>query len=46
MFTYVADASPHGNVNIRRVCSNCGGVFYVSYGAQNYRRPHCNWKQG
>ena len=46
MFTYVADARPHGNVNIRRVCGNCGGVFYVSYGAQNYRCPHCNWKQG
>lgn len=46
MFTYVADARPHGNVNIRRVCSNCGGVFCVSYGAQNYRRPPLQLEAG
>ena len=33
MFTYVADASPHGNVNIHRVCGNCSGVFYVTFNA-------------
>ena len=46
-FTYRASASPSGNVNIRRVCSNskCGGVFYISYGAQNYRCPHCDYAQ-
>jgi len=46
-FTYEASASPSGNANIRRKCSNskCGGVFYVSYGAQNYRCPHCGFRQ-
>jgi len=47
MFTYKASASPSGNANIRRVCSNgkCGGVFYVSYGAQSYACPHCGFAQ-
>lgn len=46
-FTYVASASSTGNENIRRVCNNgrCGGSFYVSYGAQNYRCPHCDFAQ-
>jgi hypothetical protein len=46
-FTYEASASPSGNANIRRVCSNskCGGTFYVTYNAQNYRCPHCNYAQ-
>lgn len=46
-FTYKADASPRGNANIRRVCSNprCGGVFYITYGADNYRCPHCDARQ-
>jgi len=39
MFTYVASASPRGNENIRRVCSHCSGVFYVTFNAQNYRCP-------
>ncbi len=45
--TYVASPSSSGNNNIRRVCSNskCGGVFFVSYGADNYRCPHCNFAQ-
>jgi len=46
MFTYTADVSPHGNVNVRRVCGNCGGTFYIVSGAQNYRCPHCDSKQG
>ena len=46
MFTYVASASPRGNENIRRVCSHCSGVFYVTFNAQNYRCPHCNWQCG
>jgi len=39
MATYKASASPSGTTNTRRVCNNpkCGGVFYISYGAQNYR---------
>jgi hypothetical protein len=46
-FTYEASASPSGNTNIRRVCSNakCGGVFYITYNAQNYRCPHCKYAQ-
>ena len=46
-FTYKANPSPSGNANIRRVCNNpkCGGVFYISYGAQNYRCPHCDFAQ-
>jgi hypothetical protein len=46
-FTFKASPSPSGNANIRRVCNNprCGGVFYVSYGAQNYRCPHCDFAQ-
>lgn len=46
MFTYVASASPRGNENIRRVCSHCSGVFYITFNAQNYRCPHCNWQCG
>lgn len=47
MFTYVAKASPQGNENIARTCVNskCGGKMYVSYNADNYRCPHCDWKQ-
>lgn len=47
MFTYAASASQSGNNTIRRVCSNprCGGVYYISYGAQNYTCPHCNFRQ-
>lgn len=46
-FTYVASSSPQGNANIRRVCNNsaCGGTFYISAGAQNYRCPHCDRTQ-
>jgi hypothetical protein len=46
-FTYRASASPSGNDNVRRVCTNskCGGTFYISYGAQNYRCPHCDFAQ-
>ncbi len=46
-FTYVASPSSSGNNNIRRVCSNpnCGGVFFISYGAENYRCPHCDRSQ-
>lgn len=46
-FTYVASPSSSGNNNIRRVCSNpkCGGTFYISYGADNYRCPHCDFRQ-
>jgi len=46
-FTYVASPSSSGSNNIRRVCSNpnCGGVFFISYGAQNYRCPHCDRSQ-
>ncbi len=46
-FTYVASASSTGNDNIRTVCSNsqCGGTFFISYGAQNYRCPHCDLRQ-
>jgi hypothetical protein len=46
-FTYVASASLRGKDNIRRVCNNskCGGVMYISYGADNYRCPHCDYKQ-
>ena len=46
-FTYVASASSSGNQNIRRACnnSNCGGTFYVSSGADNYRCPHCDRAQ-
>lgn len=46
MSTYVAEPSPRGNANVRRVCGNCRGVFYVSYNAQGYRCPHCDYKQG
>lgn len=46
MFTYVASATSRGNENIKRICSHCSQVFYVSYGAQNYRCPHCNWQCG
>lgn len=37
-FTYSASPSASGNTNIRRVCSNskCGGVFFITHGAQNY----------
>ena len=47
MFTYVASASPSGNANVRRVCNNskCGGVMYVTYNAQAYRCPHCDFRQ-
>jgi hypothetical protein len=46
-FTYVASPSSSGNQNIRRVCNNskCGGTFYISYGADNYRCPHCDFRQ-
>jgi ribosomal protein S27AE len=46
-FTYKASATQSGNNNIRRVCSNpkCGGTFYISHGAQNYRCPHCDFNQ-
>lgn len=46
-FTYVASASPSGNANVRRVCTNakCKGVMYVTHNADNYRCPHCDWKQ-
>lgn len=46
-FTYKASASPSGSANVRRVCSNskCGGTFYVTHGAQNYRCPHCDHRQ-
>ncbi len=46
-FTYTASSSPSGNTNIRRQCSNskCGGTFDISYGAQNYKCPHCGWRQ-
>lgn len=47
MFTYEASPSPSGNANIARRCTNsrCGGTFYVVHNAQNYRCPHCGWKQ-
>ena len=46
-FTYVASAAPRGNENIRRVCNNssCGGTFYIQYGADNFRCPHCDRAQ-
>lgn len=46
-FTYKASASSSGNQNIRRVCSNsrCGGAFFIAYGADNYRCPHCDYDQ-
>lgn len=47
MFTYEAKASPSGNCNVRRKCTNsrCGGIFYVVPEAQNYRCPHCGRTQ-
>lgn len=46
-FTYVASSFPSGNQNVARRCNNsrCGGTFYVSHGAQNYRCPHCDFRQ-
>ena len=46
-FTYVASASSSGNENVRRTCSNgkCGGTFYIKAGADNYRCPHCDFRQ-
>lgn len=46
-FTYVASSSPSGNQNVARRCSNskCGGTFYVTHNAQNYRCPHCDFRQ-
>lgn len=47
MFTFVASSSPSGNENVRRACVNpkCGGVMYVKAGADNFRCPHCDFKQ-
>ena len=47
MFTYEASASSKGNENIARVCNNskCGGTFYIRYGADNYKCPHCKHTQ-
>lgn len=47
MFKYTAKSYPSGNENIARKCTNprCGGTFYIRYGAQNYKCPHCDWAQ-
>lgn len=47
MFTFKASPAARGNENIKRICNNrkCGGTFYIKYGADNYRCPHCDWKQ-